>query len=187
MAEYRPSNSRKSSYAPGMTAMSASTSQVVSPGGSASPVGTNRTDQIVHRVYIKTMGILVDGRITQSGGRSVDDKESKKDKWVCPPLSGQDVLTVQFNIITPEAEIYKADLQLYKSISSYPSTSNGGSTVPPLLVAFILDTSELPSNQALMWDRESGRVALDAGRLSGKGKGKEQRGIVLERWTFEAK
>jgi autophagy-related protein 13 len=105
------------------------------------------------------------------------------------PLQIVRVLTRQFNIIIPEADIYKADLQLYKSISSFPSTPDGASTVPPLLVAFILDTSDLPSNQALMWHRDSGKVTLDTGKLGGKGKGKERKGsgIVLERWTFEAK
>jgi autophagy-related protein 13 len=63
--------------------MSASSSQIVSPGGSASPTSANRTDQIVHRVYLKTVGILVDGRLTHSGGGREDkDKERKKDKWV---------------------------------------------------------------------------------------------------------
>jgi len=61
--------------------------------------------------------------------------------------------------------------------------------IPSLLVAFILDTSDIPSNQALLWNRPSGRSTLDATRI-GKGKGKEKEarsGIVLERWTFEAR
>lgn len=69
-----------------MTSSSASSSQVVSPaGGGAVPgsSGINRTDQIVHRVYLKTVGVLVDGRLTHyGGGRHGDDRDRKKDKWV---------------------------------------------------------------------------------------------------------
>jgi autophagy-related protein 13 len=82
-------------------------------------------------------------------------------------------------------DIHKTDLQIYKSISTYPSEG----VIPPLLVAFILDTSEISSNQALLWNRPSGRSTLDA-TMIGKGKGKQKEGrsgIVLERWTFQAR
>jgi len=63
--------------------------------------------------------------------------------------------------------------------------------IPPLLIAFILDTSDLPSGQALMWNRNGGKVTIDTGLMGtakGKGKEKERRtGIVLERWTFRAR
>jgi len=63
--------------------------------------------------------------------------------------------------------------------------------IPPLLIAFILDTSDLPSGQALMWNRNSGRMTIDTGLMGiGKAKGKEREGrtgIVLERWTLRAR
>ncbi len=53
----------------------------------------NRQDQIVHRFYLKTVGVLVDGRLTHHGGDSVgasgkgksregNGKEVRIDKWV---------------------------------------------------------------------------------------------------------
>ena len=72
---------------------------------------------------------------------------------------------------------------------SRPNTDDYG--IPPLLVAFILDTSDLLNGQALVWNREDGKFTLDSGLLSsgGKGKGKDadqRTGIVLERWTLRA-
>ena len=93
---------------------------------------------------------------------------------------------IQFNITIPDVDIHRSDLHIYKSISSYPSDDG---SVPPLLVAFILDTSDIPSNQALLWNRPSGRSTLDTTTM-GKGKGKEKEarsGIILERWTFQAR
>ena len=57
-------------------------------------------------------------------------------------------------------------------------------------MAFILDTSDISPNQALLWNRTSGRVPIDTASFKGKGKGKEtaqRSGIVLERWTFNAR
>ncbi|WRT70610.1 uncharacterized protein IL334_007608 [Kwoniella shivajii] len=146
------------------------------------PSQTNRSDQVLYRFYLKTVGVLVDGRLTHYGG-AVGKKtgEKKKDKW--------------FNLILPEVDLYKSDLQLYRSISSYHPYSESGSspspescTIPPLLIAFTLDTSDIPNGQALLWNRGGGKIPLDVG-LAGKGKGKEKEkktGIVLERWTFRA-
>lgn len=97
---------------------------------------------------------------------------------------------MQFNLVIPDIDIHKADLQIYRSISSIPSSSQGECGIPPLLVAFILDTSDVSPNQALLWNRASGRVPIDTASLKGKGKGKEtdqRSGIVLERWTFQAR
>jgi len=89
--------------------------------------------------------------------------------------------------------LHKTELAIYRLISSYTSPKPGvealnGGIVPPLLVAFILDTSDIPNGQALMWNRESGKVTLDTSSIAGKGKGKEERtGIVLERWTLRSR
>jgi len=92
----------------------------------------------------------------------------------------------QFNLVIPEVDIHKADIQVYKSISTYSAQED---LVPPLLVAFILDTSDIPTSQALIWNRASGKSTLDPSKIGkGKGKAKESRsGIVLERWTFQAR
>ncbi|KAK8850453.1 hypothetical protein IAR55_004371 [Kwoniella newhampshirensis] len=144
---------------------------------------TSRQDQVLYRFYLKTVGVLVEGRLTHYGGSAggKGSVEQKKDKW--------------FNLSLPETDLHKSDLQIYRSISSYqpysqpePSPSDP-CAIPPLLVAFILDTSDIPNGQALLWNRNGGKVALDTALLSAKGKGKEKEsrsGIVLERWTLRA-
>lgn len=61
---------------------SASSSQVVTPNPRSVTTGQqqpSRADQIVYRIYLKTVGVLVEGRLTHYGGRV---EERKKDKWV---------------------------------------------------------------------------------------------------------
>ncbi|WWC92193.1 uncharacterized protein L201_007147 [Kwoniella dendrophila CBS 6074] len=160
---------------------------LASSSASSSQIGTSQTsrsDQVLYRFYLKTVGVLVDGRLTHYGGTGTTGKKStekKKDKW--------------FNLMLPEVDLYKSDLQLYRSISSYQPYTESGSTpspesctIPPLLIAFILDTSDIPNGQALLWNRREGKIPIDVG-LAGKGKGKEKEnrsGIILERWTFQA-
>ena len=158
-------------------------SPTVSQIGVASSSQPSREDQVVYRFYVKTVGVLVDSRLTHYGSAVSVGKngERKKDRW--------------FNLTLPEVDLHKSDLQIYRSVSQYPPTRSSGSlpadpcTVPPLLVAFILDTSDLPSAQALMWNRASGKLTIDMNALNGKGKRKEEQrsGIVLERWTFRAR
>ena len=91
--------------------------------------------------------------------------------------------------------MYKNELQIYRAVSTYapiPGPSSGDNcTVPPLLVALVLDTSDIPPGQTLMWERGRGRHPLDLGVSAprrGKGKEKDERsGIILERWTLRAK
>ncbi|WVQ85863.1 hypothetical protein IAT38_008031 [Cryptococcus sp. DSM 104549] len=139
-----------------------------------------RADQVLYRFYLKTVGVLVEGRVTHYGKAPGDQK--KPDQW--------------FNLLLPENDLHKADLQIFRSISSFPpytqpelpSPSSDPCSVPPLLVAFILDTTDVPNGQAIVWNRAGGKVALDMNLLGTKGKGKEdaRTGIVLERWTFRA-
>lgn len=151
---------------------------------------------MLYRFYLKTVAVLVDARLTHYANVSVE----KKDRWVGPSITSQTPADrAQFNLLLPEIELYKNDLQIYRSISSYPpytqaelpSASSDTCSIPPLLIAFILDTSDVPNGQALLWNRKGGKVALDLASLSskmtGKGKVKEERpGIILERWTLRA-
>jgi len=118
--------------------------------------------------------------------KGVRGNEGKINGYVQPVRDRVGTELIQFNITIPDVDIHRSDLHIYKSISSYPSDDG---SVPPLLVAFILDTSDIPSNQALLWNRPSGRSTLDTTTM-GKGKGKEKEarsGIILERWTFQAR
>lgn len=101
----------------------------------------------------------------------------------------------QFNLSLPEVDLHNADLQIYRSVSTYnnPKSFLDESSIPPLLIAFILDTSDIPNGQALVWNRESGKYTVDNALLASggpKGKGKEteqKNGIILERWTIRAR
>jgi autophagy-related protein 13 len=87
--------------------------------------------------------------------------------------------------------VHKADLSIYRLVSDYPplaqapsGESASKSTVPPLLIAFILDTNDIPAGQTLMWNRDEQRVALDPCLVHNPAQGARKPGIVLERWTF---
>jgi hypothetical protein len=41
----------------------------------------SKQDQIIHRCYIKTVGVLVEGRLTHYGATAAKG-EKRKDKWV---------------------------------------------------------------------------------------------------------
>ncbi|KAL7425228.1 autophagy protein 13 [Cryptotrichosporon argae] len=127
----------------------------------------SRADQISHRLYLKTVGVLVDARLTHYGAAKA---ERKKDKW--------------FNVGIHECDVHRADLQIYRSLSSYSPAA--GAPVPPLLIAFILDTSDIPAGQTLTWTSGGRRLRLDPGAVRRGTGGRAGAGIVLERWTFSA-
>ncbi|WVF67999.1 hypothetical protein IAT40_002761 [Kwoniella sp. CBS 6097] len=163
---------------------------LASSSASSSQVGMSdkkRVDQVIHRLYLKTVNVLVDGRLAHNAGTlgpgQSSTSEKKQDKW--------------FNLSLPDTDLYRSDLALYRHVSTFqPYTERGTSTpspesctIPPLLIAFILDTSDLPNGQALLWNRDGGKIPLNTNLLGNKGKGKEKErraGIVLERWTFRA-
>ena len=155
-----------------------------------------RADQVMWRFYLKTLAILGEARLTHYG-HAAGKGERKVDKWVSAlpqrPSYTRHTTHYQFNLNTPEADVDKADLQMYRYLSAYslpkPNAplANGG-VIPPLLVAFVLDTSDIHHRQALMWNQGCGKVAIDTNLLN-KGKNGDQdkqqnMGIVLERWTI---
>jgi len=100
---------------------------------------------------------------------------------------------IQFNLSLPDVELHKAELQVFRTVSAIPpqpGPSSDSCGIPPLLIAFILDTSDIPNGQALMWNKHGRKVTIDMnslGATTAKGKEREARtGIILERWTFRA-
>lgn len=75
-----------------MASSTASLSAPVSPAGGSGvgQSGVNRNDQIIHRIYLKTVGVLVDGRLTHNGRES----DRRKDKWVSLPFSEEGLIVV---------------------------------------------------------------------------------------------
>ncbi|GHJ85175.1 hypothetical protein NliqN6_1577 [Naganishia liquefaciens] len=152
----------------------------------------SRSDQIVHRFYVKTLGVLADARLRREG-----TDEPKLDKWFDLPL--------------PDYPHFRQELVPYRYLSqqsdlsepSSPSISGSreGSassrhipwaSAPPLLISITLDTTSIPTGQRLHWRNASTgeRIAL---RVDASGKGKSRRddddddvprGIVLERWSL---
>lgn len=156
----------------------------------------SKADQVVYRVYLKTVSVLTEGRLTHYAGAVSRTGEKKQDRWVGPFIISRPYMHTnhQFNLITPEVDVHKNDLRLYQSVSTFlplPPTRHRADTcmIPPLLISFVLDTSDIPNGQALLWNRGGVKVPLDT-TLIGKGKGREKErggGIVLERWTFQAR
>lgn len=195
---HHPPLSRPPSGAPPLQPQLTGDRKPPSSSASSSQAALNqagRADQVLYRFYLKTVAVLVEGRLTHYANVSTE----KKDRWVGLSITSQAsaLIKAQFNLLLPEIDLYKNDLQIYRSISSYPSytpaelpsPASDTCSIPPLLIAFILDTSDVPNGQALLWNRRGGKVALDLASLSskGKGKGKEERpGIILERWTLRA-
>jgi autophagy-related protein 13 len=58
-----------------LASSSAASSQII--GAAAGGAQPSRADQIVYRFYLKTVGVLVDGRVTH-----FNKGERKKDRWV---------------------------------------------------------------------------------------------------------
>ncbi|TXT03869.1 hypothetical protein VHUM_04292 [Vanrija humicola] len=155
---------------PNADATSSASSSQIAPGG------VSRADQIVYRFYLKTVSVLVDGRVTHLRNAA----ERKKDRW--------------FNLTIPDTDVHKRDLAIYRSVSTShppnpsPDTTAGESrsTVPPLLISLILDTNDIPPGQTLLWNRDGQRVALDPTLVRPAAQPQRRPGIVLERWTFRA-
>ncbi|KAL1409847.1 autophagy protein 13 [Vanrija albida] len=156
--------------APNADATSSASSSQIAPGG------VSRADQIVYRFYLKTVSVLVDGRVSHLRNAA----ERKKDRW--------------FNLTIPDTDVHKRDLAIYRTVSTShpphpsPDTAAGESrsTVPPLLISLILDTNDIPPGQTLLWNREGQRVALDPTLVRPAAQPQRRPGIVLERWTFRA-
>jgi autophagy-related protein 13 len=137
---------------------------------------------------MKTVDVLAESRVTHIGSGKVD---KKKGRWVGRKRRSTckaHLPDYQFNLTIPEFTLYHPDLQIYRSISTYSEGPPEAPSIPPLLVAFILDTSDVPNGQALIWNRPGGKVTIDTSLFGDKGKGNAQRtGIVLERWTLRAR
>lgn len=131
-----------------------------------------RQDQIVHRFYIKTVEILTDARLTELSRNGAEgESELKVDKW--------------FNIPLPDHELFRADLLAYRELSLLTPTS-----IPPLLIAFTLDLSDVAPNDAVVYvrDEDGMRFKVDVTRSASGPRATSARptGIVLERWILSA-
>ncbi|KAJ8456691.1 hypothetical protein ONZ51_g11976 [Trametes cubensis] len=131
---------------------------------------TQRADQIAHRLYSKLAIVVNHARATIE-----PPPTAKVDKWVrnLPLLpsatSPQCALFLQFNLETPDPEIFKEHTRIYRSISS-------ASTVPLFQLQVLLCVPELASNQVLVYSApDSSRVCIDP----------TPRYIVLESWSIE--
>ncbi|CDO75852.1 hypothetical protein BN946_scf184833.g3 [Trametes cinnabarina] len=137
---------------------------------------TQRADQIAHRLYSKLALVVNHARATVEPPPS-----AKVDKWVSalPPYLHRAPLTAlpsvplplspQFNLETPDPEIFKEYIRIYRSISTAPA-------VPTFHLQVLLCVPELTTNQVLVYlAPDSSRVRIDP----------TPRYIVLESWTLD--
>lgn len=109
----------------------------------------NKADQIAHRFYTKLCLVVSNARAT-----SEPRSQSKVDKW--------------FNLETPDSDLFKDHLRIYKAISTTPAP-------PPLELQVLLSVPDLITNQVLVHlAHDSSRSRVDP----------TPRHIVLENWLL---
>ncbi|EGN94527.1 phosphorylated protein that interacts with Vac8p, partial [Serpula lacrymans var. lacrymans S7.3] len=110
---------------------------------------TQKANQIAFRFYTKLALVVNHARAT------VEPKyQAKVDKW--------------FNLETPDSDLFKEHLRIYRSVSDSPPP-------PPLEVQVVLSIPELTSNQVLVY------LAPDSSRLRIE---PTPRHILLETWLL---
>lgn len=113
---------------------------------------TQRADQIAHRLYSKLALVVNHARATIE-----PPPNAKVDKWVSAPRSISSTpfdttTTPQFNLETPDPELFKDHTRIYRSISTSPS-------VPLFQLQVLLCIPELATNQVLVYTApDSSRV-----------------------------
>ena len=158
-----------------------------------------KTDQIAHHFYTKLFHVVNHARATEQDG------QGKVDKWVCFSFaeihSASDVHLWQFNIETPDSELFSKSAQRpWKYISSYwhpdeptdntgmhrrASSSSSSSSAapstgmkgpPPLEIQVLLSIPDLTNTQALVCTTGPGgqRLRIDP----------TPRHVLLETWTL---
>lgn len=124
---------------------------------------STKVDLILNNFYSKTLHLLLESRVT------LPETKSRVSKWVrntaTPPTTAH---ATQFNIQTTDSgsSLFRSELSTWKNLSTTPQ-------VPPMVVEFILDSSDVPPNQACLFvDNHSKRNTV-------------QGSVVLERWTLQ--
>jgi autophagy-related protein 13 len=124
-----------------------------------------KADQIAHRFYTKLCLVVSNARAT-----SELKSHTKVDKWVRDSFRSPDcVLTsCQFNLETPDSDLFRDHLRVYKAVSSSPAP-------PPLELQVLLSIPDLTTNQVLVHlAHDSSRSRVDP----------TPRHIVLENWLL---
>ena len=131
---------------------------------------SQKADQIAHRLYSKLVLVVNHARATIEPSPA-----AKLDKWVstvppCSPNTCTDPPSpLQFNLETPDPELFKEHTRIYRSISTLPD-------VPLFQLQVLLCIPELATNQVLVYvSPDSSRVRIDP----------TPRYIVLESWDLE--
>ena len=103
---------------------------------------TSKADQITYRFYTKLSLVVHHARATLEA-----PAEAKVDKWVRqnPPCLSQFTHARQFNLETPDPEIFKEQTRLYRSISALQP-------VPAFQLQVLLCIPDLASNQVLVYN-----------------------------------
>ena len=115
---------------------------------------TQKADQIAHRFYTKLSLVVNHARATAE-----PSPQAKVDKWVSAELridaQNPAYRTRQFNLETPDADLFKEHTRIYRSISTV--------TAPPAFqLQVLLCVPELANGQVLAYiSPDSSRVPMD--------------------------
>ncbi|KIJ60812.1 hypothetical protein HYDPIDRAFT_97951 [Hydnomerulius pinastri MD-312] len=108
-----------------------------------------KADQIAHRFYTKLCLVVSNARTTAE-----PRSQGKVDKW--------------FNLETPDSDVFRDNLRVYRAVSSSPSP-------PPFELQVLLSIPELTTNQVLVYlAPDSSRVRIDP----------TPQHILLENWLL---
>ncbi|KAF9219119.1 hypothetical protein BS17DRAFT_438351 [Gyrodon lividus] len=108
-----------------------------------------KADQIAHRFYTKLCLVVSNARTTAE-----PRFQGKLDKW--------------FNLETPDFDVFKDHLRIYRAVSSFPAP-------PPFELQVLLSIPELTTNQVLVYlAPDSSRLRIDP----------TPRHILLENWLL---
>ncbi|TIB63325.1 hypothetical protein E3P78_01890 [Wallemia ichthyophaga] len=111
-------------------------------------MGDSKVDLILNNFYSKTLHLLLESRV------ALPETKTRVSKW--------------FNIQTTDSgsSLFHNELSTWKNLSNTTQ-------IPPMVVEFILDSSDIPPNQACLFvDNQNKRNTV-------------QESVVLERWTLQ--
>lgn len=125
-----------------------------------------KADQIAYHIFTKLALVVNQARTTAE-----PKSQTKVDKWVRHSLIepvGLGANAIQFNLETPDSDIFREHLRIYRSVSATPPP-------PPLELQVLLSVPELTTGQVLVYQApDSSKVHIEP----------TPRYILLETWLL---
>ncbi|UZJ55089.1 hypothetical protein CBS101457_004409 [Exobasidium rhododendri] len=198
------------------------TQQTTTLSTSALPSRLPKLDGVLYHFYSKTLAVITDCRLTHYDALDSPSSSSvpaaphveSPTNTVRSSSSGTSsnlrIVNKWFDLEIADYDIFREEVRLWRNISGMipsaifegPTSASGlegQSTIPPMIIDVILDTSMLTEKHLIMMDRSDKRGSTSKRRVrvdgnewvTGVGKGEERmrdtlrKPIVLETWKLE--